>query len=629
MMKTTAGHVALLLLVTVTVMFTNLGATRLWDRDEPRNASCAAEMWDRGDLVVPLFNAQLRDAKPVLLYWLIISAYQTFGVNEFAARFWSALLAVGTVLGTYAIGRRLFNPSAALWGAVILATSLMFVVAGRAATPDSPLIFCSTMALLVFVLGTFGRREPGTEVVTAPALKHLGHFFPQSWPLVAGMYAVMGVGILAKGPVALVVPTAVIGMFLLIMRLPDVARDGQDTTDRAPTATWTARVLDIIRRASLLLWQTFSPWHFLRTCWYMRPLTAIAAALLVAGPWFVLVGLRTDGDFLTGFFLREHFGRATQTFENHRGSLLYYPVAILICFFPWSVFAGPTLMEIATRIRRRDDWHPGYIFLACWIGVYVGVFTLAQTKLPSYVTPCYPALALLTGCFVHHWTCGTHLCPKFLPTLAVMVLGLAGVGLMVGLPFAAARLLPGEAWLGAIGLIPLAGCIAALLLVRQGRRQLTGVAVGVAATCFIVALFSGLLVRVDKHQENHLLLDKIAANSENPSIASFRCLESSWVFYAGRPIQELTEISSNERTVTGAEPANSTSVRTFFETHREPYLITTRRHLEELTPALEPGVRVLAEAKYFLKSETLVVLGRPASVQQADITAQPRDALRR
>ena len=85
-----ARDVLLLFGISGILFLFQLGAAPLWDRDEPRNAGCAAEMLAAGDWVVPVFNAELRTHKPVLLYWLIMSAYQVFGVNEFAARFWSA-----------------------------------------------------------------------------------------------------------------------------------------------------------------------------------------------------------------------------------------------------------------------------------------------------------------------------------------------------------------------------------------------------------------------------------------------------------------------------------------------------------------------------------------------------------
>lgn len=616
-MMRTVSHWMLVLVVAITVMFSNLGATRLWDRDEPRNAGCAEEMIKRGDLVVPIFNDQLRDAKPALLYWLIMSAYQLFGVSEFAARFWSAILAVGTALGTYVIGRRLFNAAVGLWGAVILSSSLMFGIAGRAATPDSPLIFCSTMALMLFVLGTMRPKREGQDVERAVDLRHPGHWFPRNWIVVALMYAVMGVGILAKGPVGLIIPTAIIGMFLLIMRLPKRQRTSSPETSSAEESAGSRRIGQL-RSCLLSVGRTFAPLHFLKTCWYMRPLTSLVVVALIAAPWFILAGIRTEGDYLEGFFVKEHFGRATQTFESHRGSVLFYPMAILACFFPWSVFAVPTVAEVVARIRRLDAWRPGYIFLACWIGLYVGVFTLAQTKLPSYVTPCYPALALLTACFIYHWTRSTQLAPAWLSTLAFAVFGLVGLAIAIGIPWAAGKYTPGEQWLGVIGLIPLSGAIIAYALVRLKGRRSAAVAFGVSAVTFVVALFGGSMIRIDRHQENHRLLEAIRQQSDEPSIASFGCLESSWVFYAKRPILELACVHPEEHA--GPEkvaerqrswhPRHKPDVQTFFATRDEPFLITTKSHLAALRPSLPPEVKVLAEARYFLKSETLVVLGR-------------------
>src|SRR5690606_24070120 len=81
--------------------FLNLGGPHLWDRDEPRNAGCAAEMLAANDWIVPTFNAQLREHKPALTYWMMMLSYLVFGVTEFAARLPSALYGVGTSLLTY------------------------------------------------------------------------------------------------------------------------------------------------------------------------------------------------------------------------------------------------------------------------------------------------------------------------------------------------------------------------------------------------------------------------------------------------------------------------------------------------------------------------------------------------
>ena len=152
-------HITLLLATCALTLFLNLGATRLWDRDEPRNAGCTREMLARGDWVVPVFNDELRTHKPVLLYWLMMGAYGAFGQNEWGARFWSAALGAGTVLMTYAIGRRLFNAGAAFWAGVVLASSLQFAMMGRAATPEMLFAFCVTAALLAYVYGAFAPSQ--------------------------------------------------------------------------------------------------------------------------------------------------------------------------------------------------------------------------------------------------------------------------------------------------------------------------------------------------------------------------------------------------------------------------------------------------------------------------------------
>src|SRR6185503_6962568 len=94
-------HYVLLIGLSGLMFFLNLGGATLWDLDEGRNATCAWEMMESGNWIVPTFNSSLRDHKPALLYWLQILSYLLFGVNEFAARFPSALAALGTVLLSY------------------------------------------------------------------------------------------------------------------------------------------------------------------------------------------------------------------------------------------------------------------------------------------------------------------------------------------------------------------------------------------------------------------------------------------------------------------------------------------------------------------------------------------------
>ena len=243
------NQIALLALIATLLFFVQLGGPRLWDEDEPRNAACAVEMLQRGDWVVPWFNGEIRTHKPVLLYWLMMSAYSVFGINEFSARFWSAALGVGTVLLTYIIGRRLFGHRAGLFAGLILCSTIMFPVAARAATPDSTLVFLITAALSVFVLCT--PRFGGQGKIARGRLPK--HPFPSSVVAIVAMYGLMGLATLDKGPIGFLLPTAIIGMYLLIARLPA-------SIDQM---SWRAGTL---RSRAAAIIRPFLPLHFLQTC---------------------------------------------------------------------------------------------------------------------------------------------------------------------------------------------------------------------------------------------------------------------------------------------------------------------------------------------------------------------------
>ena len=644
-MKQWMAHLAIVLTVAAVILFTNLGSARLWDRDEPRNAGCAREMLARGDWVTPMFNDELRDAKPVLLYWLIMSAYSMFGENEFAARFWSALLACGSVAMTFAMGRRLFGRDAGLWAGLALCSSLMFVVAGRAATPDSVLIFCTSAALTCYVLGTF---RPATEVSpSADASAGLsfgeaaqsrlvqGRSFPTQWRYIIGMYVMMGLGVLAKGPVGMILPMAVIGMFSLLVRLSPPQENEQD-----PRGGLSRFLIRIVR--------PFHPIHFAKTTWSLRPVTATLIVLTIAAPWYIWVGLRTDGDFLNGFFLKEHFGRATQSFENHDGPIFYYPVAILIGFFPWSVFALPVILSIDRTLSRveRSPHRLATLFGVCWVGVYLGVFSIAQTKLPSYVTPCYPALALLTGAFVadRPWLRSPRIAGW--TRLALAVFALVGVGLVIGIPLVAREFLPGLEWLGAIGLSLILGGTLGWWALRRERGLSARAMFASGAVLFVALLFGLGTIGVDRYQQSDRLLRAVSEHrlTDSPSLASYGVLESSWVFYAERPIYELSAPTAPAGTAppVGSQvdaaramfsrehpwtPKPRPELNAFFAATEDPFVIMRKEQLDQVRDQLPDDVEVLAEAEYFLQGETLVIVGRKRSHAE-QLAREPSDSMR-
>jgi 4-amino-4-deoxy-L-arabinose transferase-like glycosyltransferase len=644
-MKQIMLHLLVLIAVASAIFLTNLGEARLWDRDEPRNAGCAAEMMARGDWVVPTFNDELRHQKPVLLYWLMMMAYSVLGQSEFSARICSALLGVGTVLATYGIARRLANPKIALLAGVILASNLMFTVAARAATPDSVLIFCSTLALLIYVVGTFKPRtlktiDARSELVIAPLeqndaeLRSPGNWFPQNYFCVAALYVVLGLGVLAKGPVGFLLPMAMMGLFMLIQRLPSIqlrpAPISASIWGRASQGT-----LNMLGAVG----STFHPVHFSKTLWSMRPISAAIIVLLVAAPWYLMVDTRTNGDFTQLFFLGEHFGRATTAMENHGGGVWFYPLAILVGFFPWSVFWGPVVVWTLAQRKSRGRFTTVEVFAMSWIVVQVGAFSIAQTKLPSYVTPCYPALAILTsGCLIgwiqrqsHPLTSSANNLPSaadsnqqvtpnislhwFVAAMAALIFG--GLVTAAGLGYAANIYFPTQIWMIGIGLIPiLGGAVAFWQLIRTNHQHALWTTV-TTSVLFIFLFFGFGTVAVDTAQQSQLVLRQVVAAESDQVVASYRALESSWVFYGQKPIYECSMAtrdaeseSLDRRNWWEAKPRISAEMLATL--HPNAMFITTDEHLAELQQKLPPGFEVVERANYFLKEQEILLLRRPS-----------------
>lgn len=648
-MRDLIWHLSVIGLIGGAIFFTNLGQARLWDRDEPRNAGCAAEMLARGDWVVPTFNGELRHQKPVLLYWLIMSAYSVFGVNEFSARFWSAVLAMVTTYATYGIARRMVSPAVGLLAAIALASSLMFDVAARAATPDSVLVCCSTVAIYLYVVGTFGKSGTGN------------FWFPQNIYLTTLMYAVMGCGVLAKGPVGFFLPMAIIGMFMLIARL-------EKQSKRLATAAIQDRFIDWIKRAV----RPFYPMHFLKTFWTMRPLLAAAIVLIVAAPWYFMVAEATRGVFIEKFFVGEHFGRATVAMENHSGGFWFYPVAILVGFFPWSVLWGPVAVNLlfGERLstdsgRQKSDLCPEVetnwpiALMLCWVGVQVGVFSLAQTKLPSYITPCYPALAILAAICLNDLSSGRARINRGWFHAAFAGLALSGAAMIGVIGFAASRNMPNQIWLALLGVVPLtAGCVMMVLLAK-GKQKMIPVWFASCGVLFCWLLFGFGPQSLDSEQESHLVLGEIVESDS--AVASFGCLESSWVFYCGQPIVEFaagdehlkyeseelnggkfslastgvannpaadSSTSSSVNNVVSQsrskraywEPREPTSLEYFVRENEGAVVLTTSDHLDELKKRLPKDYEVIREAKYFLKNKKIFLVGPRVSVGDSNRT---------
>src|SRR3972149_3702592 len=606
------------------IFFTYLGAASLWDEDETLYASCAREMLQRGDWVVPMFNGKLFPDKPPLMFWLMMAGFELFGVNEFGARFFSAVLGVGTALLTYHLGRLLFNPSVGLWAGLITASSIIFTVSARAATVDSALVFVTTLAMLCFVLVLRGQRSevrgqfsdnpfsfsrdpqgsglqieeyqlnrdgPLTQDRPGPQFSIFNFQFAIcnksliNYVFFVLLYISLGLAVLAKGPVGFLLPMASLGLFLMIV---NHRRRAEQSKIDYSVATWQSKILSLL--------SFFSASNFLKSLWQLRPVSGAIVVLAVALPWYILVGLRTDGLWLEQFFAKFNLRPFVQPILGHSGPVWYYIPALLIGFFPWSVFLGPAAIDSIWRIRERHPWRDGHVLLACWFGVFFVFWSICSTKLPHYVLPAYPALALLTGSFLETWlTEPARVGPGWMKNawITTMVVGLC---MLIAVAVVARIYLPGEQWIGLVGIIPIVGGYSWLYYAKRQKRELAITIFACTSAVLLTAIFGFAALRVDRHQNAKRLLAEIRSDSSaSAPVCAYRFFRQSMVFYAGHPVEYCD---------------TPDELQQFIETAPDAYIITLDKYEEEINHQHPDQFRVLARQQRFLATDNMVVLVR-------------------
>lgn len=607
----------LLVALCAIVFLTQLGATHLWDDDEGFFAETAREMLERGDLVVPWFNGELFAHKPPFMYWMMMGAYRVLGVNEFAARLPSALFGCGTVLLVWRIGRILYSPRAGFWAGIVLATSLNFVVIARAATADAELAFFCTLPIYFFI-----RRAAGIGGVQASACLATGDRLKpelQRQPALQQLlpaYAAMGVAMLVKGPIGVVLPTSVLGLFLLCQKALSAADiQSPSAVSSLPAAgSFAGVVLGGLRSSGRFLQRLMGPRHVLKTILELRPVTAIILVLLVAGPWYAAVAFETSGAFLEGFFGVHHFGRFTNPMDNHGGPIFYYLVAACVGFFPWIIFLSPTLAQWWTRVRSAHAWRPGDLLCACWVVVWFGLFSLASTKFPHYVVPAYPALALVTAAFLDRWLADGSIYRAVHRRIAWITVAVVGTTLIVALPITARVFLNAGTATWLVGVPLLLGAALTTYLTERGRIVQGLAALTATTAAFLLALFGVAAVEIDRHQNAPAIGAAIRARGDSgaTAVAEYGYFRPSLVFYARRTIERTGQTWPATRFLHD-HPAGSC-------------LVLKERDYRDFRPQLPADTEVVLRQPWFLKSgESVLLIARRRSDQASPATASSYD----
>jgi 4-amino-4-deoxy-L-arabinose transferase-like glycosyltransferase len=353
-----AGFLACVFLV---LWFGALDEREFFHPDEGRYAEIPREMVASGDWITPRLNGLKYFEKPVLQYWITAVSYLALGEEEFVARLWPALAGFLTLLLVYRMGRRIAGVRAGVVAAAVLATTFQFFVFSQIVTLDMGLSFFLTLALYGFLASQDRRVAPSRQRNSAIL-----------------MWAAMALAVLSKGLVGVVLPALVLFAYIAIER----------------------------------------DWKLLgRLHWGV----GIPVFLLIALPWFVWVQVRNP-EFFQFFFIREHFGRYALDEHRRAGAWYYFLAMLLIGALPWSWLYFKAMFS-----SWRDSPINHFVInplrlLILWVIAIVVFYSLSRSKLPGYILPVYPALAVLLGCYVQR--ANMQLSHKLL-------LGIAALGVVV------------------------------------------------------------------------------------------------------------------------------------------------------------------------------------------------------
>lgn len=329
--------VSIIFCVCLVLFFFNLRHRPLWEYDEAMHAQVAKEMLQRGDWCTPVFNGENFYDKPVLHFWLVLVSYLALGVNELAARLPAALMGLCGTLLVYLWAHTLYGGLTAFLSALVLATSVEYVILSQNIIHDLTLSFFISLSLFLFHKAS---RDRGFTKITF-----------------ACFYAALGCAVLTKGPIGLLLPGLIIFLYLL------------------KTKQW-----QLILNRNIFF--------------------GAAIFLIIALPWYVIMALRHP-DYLQAFLIKGNIARFFSRSAGHKEPFYFYVQMLAAGFFPWTVFIPSALYLHYRDYRGSKSAGTLYLLLAA-VAPFI-FFSLSRSKLPTYILPVFPALAILVGRF---WTLG-------------------------------------------------------------------------------------------------------------------------------------------------------------------------------------------------------------------------------
>ena len=431
-LPTSAWWIGAMAVCVMLVWFGTLDARHLVRSDEGRYAEIAREMFASGDWVTIRYNGLKYFEKPPFHLWMTALAYEAFGVGEWQARLWGGLCGAIGIAMTMLAALRYCGRRTALFAGLVLLASPYWNIGSHVNTLDSSLAGTLAVALAGLLLA----QHPDTSARER-----------RSWMWL--VWAAAAVAVLTKGLIGVVLP----GLALVFYSL------------------WT-RDFRIWRRLHLL--------------------SGLAILLIITVPWFWLVQQRNP-EFSQFFFVHEHFQRYLSTVHHRGGPWWYFVPLLLFAFLPWTGL-WPRIVAHVHRSPRGSGLQAERLLAAWALSIFV-FFSFSHSKLPLYIQPMMPALALLGAVALADlsakaWT------RTLYGAIVVGVIAAAAaphVGRLASDGTPRELLRAYEPWLISAAVLLVVGVVCALALHRRGWQSAS---IGVYA----LTMFAGITVATVGHE---------------------------------------------------------------------------------------------------------------------------------
>ena len=461
-------------LISYFIFSSNIGGISIYSLDEAKNASCAREMMERGDYIVPTFNYELRTDKPPMHYYFMIIAYKLFGVSEFSARFFSSVFGALTVLITFLFSRRFFGEKVAFYSSLVLISSLHTALQFHMAVPDPYLIFYITLTLFSFYTGFKERNDKFTYL----------------------SYLSMGLGVLTKGPVAVVLPAIIVLSFM-------------------------------VYKKSLNL----------ETIKFLKPIRGTILLLAVALPWYIAVTIKTNGQWTYEFIFKHNLSRFSEPMEGHGGLFILTFLFVFFGLLPFSIYVIQTFIS-GWKNRFKSDF---LVFLIFVVVIYVGFFSLSKTKLPNYTTPVYPSFAVLLGYFM--WKMKFIDLKKYKVVWSLVFYIFITVLIIVGVYFGlkSEPVLLHLTYLSYFFIVLTIGGIFAVLFYLKKDSSKINFSLSSTSIAMIFLFFYFLFPKIDRQNPVMVMLPLI---DKTKPVVAYKAFNPAFAFYLRKPIKKFHNVSN-------------------------------------------------------------------------------------